>query len=90
MFCQNCTAVSGYKRHQAVASDGLMMSNAAAQVHIHKAQHNLYAAVIDNKLALKLGPGEWSPKTAGVDVGQKAWLLAMAGNMFTIWEAAYE
>lgn len=64
--------------------------NATSQVHIHEAKDDVYAAVIDSKLAVKIGPGVWGPKKAGVNVGQKAWLLAMSGHMYTIWEATFQ
>lgn len=62
---------------------------AGVQVDIKAARSDVYAAVIEGRLAMKIGPGEWSPKKAGLDVGQKAWLVAISGYMFTIWEAAF-
>ena len=34
------------------------------QVRIVKASGDLYAAVIDDKVAMKIGPGDWSPNSA--------------------------
>ena len=59
------------------------------QVEIREAKNDIYAAVVDNKLAIKIGPGAWTPEKAGVDMGQKAWSVAMSGYMFTIWEAEF-
>ncbi len=54
-----------------------------------EASEKLYAATIDGKVAMKIGPAAWDPTRARVDVGQKAWLLAVAGYGFSVWEAMF-
>ncbi|MDP5172433.1 MAG: starch-binding protein, partial [Bacteroidia bacterium] len=48
---------------------------------IKVAQGNLYAAEIDGKVAMKIGPGSWSPSGTG-------WTLAASGNDYAVWEKA--
>jgi len=48
-------------------------------VEIKAAQGNLYAAEIDGVVAMKIGPGNWSPSGSG-------WNLAASGNDYAIWE----
>lgn len=57
------------------------------QVKIHKAYGDLYSAIIDKKVAMKIGPGDWSPTSDKVDVGQKEWKLLHSGPNFAVWEA---
>ena len=52
------------------------------QVSVKKAAGDVYAAIIDEKLAVKLGPGDWSPNTGPV----KTWKLASSGTGFAVWE----
>jgi alpha-amylase len=59
------------------------------QVVILKATVDTYAATVDNKVAMKVGPGDWSPTGANLQVGQKDWKLACSGPNFAIWEAIY-
>ncbi|CAL8471337.1 g10879 [Coccomyxa elongata] len=60
-----------------------------SQVDICEANNEVYAALIDRKVTVKIGPGSWEPAKAGVDVGQKAWLLAVGGPGFSVWEAHF-
>ena len=46
----------------------------------------MYAAVIDKKVAVKIGPGHWSPFDDGGD-GAKDWKLLHSGTNFATWEA---
>ncbi len=46
---------------------------------IKAAQGNLYAAEIDGKVAMKIGPGSWSP--SGND-----WTLVASGTDYAVWE----
>lgn len=46
---------------------------------IKAAQGNLYAAEIDGKVAMKIGPGNWSPQ--GSD-----WVLRTFGSDYAVWE----
>ncbi len=59
------------------------------QVLILKAAGDVYAASIDSKIAMKVGPGDWSPGAANLQVGQKEWKLALSGPNYAIWEAIY-
>ena len=58
-----------------------------SQVDICEANNEVYAALIDRKITVKIGLGSWDPAKAGVNVGQKAWLLALSGPGFSVWEA---
>ena len=49
-----------------------------SSVSIREARWNLYAAVIDDKVAMKIGPGSWSPGPG--------WTLATSGNDYAVWE----
>jgi alpha-amylase len=46
---------------------------------IQQATSNLYAAIIDNKVAVKLGPGNWSPSGTG-------WVLKASGTDYAVWD----
>ena len=59
------------------------------QVTVHKAQGDLYAAVIDSKLAIKVGYGSWSPEGADIQLGQKGWQLNCSGPQFAVWDAQF-
>lgn len=63
--------------------------NAKSEVAIRKAYNELYAAVIDKKVAMKIGPGDWSPNSDGVQVGQKEWKLVSSGFQYAVWEAVF-
>ena len=45
---------------------------------IRAADGGRYAAIIDGKVAVKIGPGEWSPGSA--------WHVAVDGEQFAVWE----
>ena len=47
-------------------------------VNILEARGDLYAAIIDNKVAMKIGPGSWWPGTG--------WTLRASGNDYAVWE----
>ena len=52
--------------------------HAESTVNIIAAQKNLYAAVVDEKVALKLGPAPWNPDGKG-------WSLYLEGHDFAVW-----
>lgn len=54
-----------------------LKSNSALNIVV--AQQNLYAATIDNKVAMKLGSGSWTPSGTG-------WVIAASGNDWAVWE----
>ncbi|KAK9785022.1 hypothetical protein WJX73_001793 [Symbiochloris irregularis] len=63
--------------------------SATSKVEILEARSDVYAAVIDGKLLLKIGPGKWTPKSSGGNaaLANKTWLVTMSGYQYTIWEA---
>lgn len=61
----------------------------ASQVVIQKASSDVYAASIDNKIAMKVGPGDWSPEMVNLQMGQKEWKLLCSGPKFAVWEAVH-
>ncbi|MBX2859541.1 MAG: alpha-amylase [Cellvibrionaceae bacterium] len=52
--------------------------SSASSVNIQAAQNGLYAAIIDSKVAVKIGPNAWSP--AGSD-----WTIATSGSNYAVW-----
>ena len=52
---------------------------ATSSLNIQVAQGNLYAAVIDGKLAVKLGPADWQPSGTG-------WFLKTWGTNYAVWD----
>ncbi|PSC74900.1 glycoside hydrolase [Micractinium conductrix] len=64
--------------------------HAKSEVNVRKAYGELYAAVIEKKVAMKIGPADWSPTTDKVDVGQKGWKLVHSGFQFAVWEAVFK
>merc|ERR1719183_1797234 len=52
-----------------------------SEVVIKKAEKEVYGAVIDEKVAVKLGPGHFEPSGGG-------WKEAVSGNNFRVWERA--
>ena len=61
----------------------------STQVVIQKATTDAYAATVDAKIAMKVGPGDWSPQMANLQMGQRDWALACSGHNFAVWEALY-
>ncbi|GER41446.1 alpha-amylase [Striga asiatica] len=53
----------------------------STQVEIMKAERDVYAAVIDEKLAVKIGPGHYEPSNDA-----KNWSLAIEGKDYKVWE----
>lgn len=45
-----------------------------------KAERDVYAAIIDEKLAMKIGPGHYEPSNG------QSWSLAIEGNDYKVWE----
>jgi alpha-amylase len=50
----------------------------ASQINIQKSD-DAYAAIIDGKVAMKIGPGNWSPSGSG-------WILKTYGNNYAVWD----
>lgn len=51
-----------------------------SSLQIVEARNDLYAAIIGNKVAMKLGPGSWSPGSG--------WTLKVSGTDYAVWEKA--
>ena len=49
-----------------------------SSVQIVEARSNLYAAIIDGKVAMKIGPGSWWPGYG--------WTLRTSGNDYAVWD----
>lgn len=60
-----------------IRKDNLLSSTSI--LNIVAASNNLYAAIIDNKVAMKLGSDNWSPSGTG-------WTLKLSGTGFAIWD----
>ena len=52
------------------------------QVKIKKAERDVYAAEIDERVVMKMGPGHYEPE------GPQSWSVAAEGRDYKIWEAA--
>lgn len=55
--------------------------NCRSMVEITKAEGDVYAAVIDDNLAVKIGPGHYEPPS-----GHQRWKMAAEGNNYKVWE----
>lgn len=53
------------------------------KVRISKAERDVYAAIIDEKIAMKIGPGHFEPPS-----GSQRWSSAIEGRDYKIWEAS--
>ncbi|XP_021722967.1 alpha-amylase 3, chloroplastic-like [Chenopodium quinoa] len=51
-------------------------------VKITKADRDVYAAVIDDKVAMKIGPGHYEPPS-----GPQQWSVAVEGRDYKVWES---
>ncbi|GFR49731.1 hypothetical protein Agub_g11888 [Astrephomene gubernaculifera] len=61
--------------------------NARSKVVVKKSAADVYAAVIDDKVAMKMGPGDWSPNHSGLRMNGKDMKLVSSGFQFAVWEA---
>ena len=62
--------------------------NYKSEVAVKKGYNDVYAAIIDKKIAIKMGPGHWAP-TEEKNTGAKNWKLLHSGHNFAVWEAVY-
>ncbi|MEW5307361.1 MAG: hypothetical protein WDW36_009765 [Sanguina aurantia] len=60
--------------------------NCRSKVVVKKAVNDMYAATIDDKIAVKIGYGDWSPKSAGIKLNGQELKLASSGLNFAVWE----
>jgi alpha-amylase len=51
-----------------------------SNIAVQTATSSVYAAIIDGRLAMKIGPGSWSPPSAS-----PAWRLRTSGTNYAIW-----
>jgi alpha-amylase len=60
-----------------------------AKVTVRKAAGDVYAATINDKVAIKIGRGDWSPNSARIDAaGGSQWAKACSGQNWAAWEVA--
>ncbi|XP_023928051.2 alpha-amylase 3, chloroplastic isoform X1 [Quercus suber] len=52
-------------------------------IKITKAERDVYAAIIDEKVAVKIGPGHYEPQS-----GQQKWSSAYKGKDYEVWESS--
>mmetsp|Transcript_30415 Transcript_30415/g.76674 ORF Transcript_30415/g.76674 Transcript_30415/m.76674 type:complete len:713 (+) Transcript_30415:508-2646(+) len=57
--------------------------NSRSKVTVAKAVNDLYAATIDDKLHMKIGPGDWSPNQNKIP---GKWVSVCNGRNFCVWE----
>ena len=57
-----------------------------SKVVVKKATGDVYAAVIDDKVAIKMGSGDWSPNSPATKASGKDMKLASSGFQFAVWE----
>ena len=62
--------------------------NYKSQVVVKKAYNDVYAAVIDNKVVVKIGPGNCDPNEFKDGV-MKGFQLLHSGHNFAVWEATF-
>lgn len=53
------------------------------QVKIVKAERDVYAAIIHEKVAMKIGPGHYEPPS-----GSQRWSVALEGWDYKVWETS--
>ncbi|KAM7269841.1 hypothetical protein ACFE04_025338 [Oxalis oulophora] len=53
-----------------------------SKVQIIKAENDVYGAIIDEKVAMKIGPGHFEPPS-----GPKTWSSSVKGRNYKVWEA---
>ncbi|OMP14366.1 hypothetical protein COLO4_00006, partial [Corchorus olitorius] len=52
-------------------------------VKIVKVERDVYAAIIDEKVAMKIGPGHFEPPSES-----QRWSVALEGGDYKVWEAS--
>ncbi|GMH44738.1 hypothetical protein BSKO_12690 [Bryopsis sp. KO-2023] len=63
--------------------------NCRSKIKIPKAVNDFYASVIDECVAMKIGPGDWSPNhddTAKNLAKGRRWSVSCSGHNFAVWE----
>lgn len=54
-----------------------------SEVNIVKSERDVYAAIIDEKVAMKIGPGHYEPPS-----GSQNWSVAVEGRDYKVWETS--
>lgn len=62
--------------------------NARSKVTVRKATADVYAASIDDKVAMKIGSGDWSPQSTGLRLQGRDMKLVCSGVNFAVWETS--
>ncbi|BFG16618.1 hypothetical protein CerSpe_028920 [Prunus speciosa] len=57
--------------------------NCRSRVKITKAEGDVYAAIVDEKVAVKIGPGHYEPPS-----GPQRWSISAEGRDYKVWEAS--
>lgn len=81
VFIWDYTNKSGHFREKLLALCSIRRDaniHSTSSINICAAGFGIYAAIIDNKVAVKLGTQGWSPGDAG-------WEMACAGSEFAVW-----
>lgn len=61
--------------------------HARSKVVVRAATADCYAATVDDKIAMKIGHGAWSPNKQDLGCGVKSWTLASSGPQYAVWVA---
>jgi len=60
--------------------------HARSNVKVLVARNDLYAAYVDEKLVVKIGPGDFSPNSHKEhDLGDRHWSVCASGHHFAVW-----
>ncbi|KAL5759601.1 hypothetical protein ACOSP7_018121 [Xanthoceras sorbifolium] len=57
--------------------------NCRSNVQITKAERDVYAAIVDKKVAVKIGPGHYDPPS-----GPQSWSSVLEGKDYKVWETS--
>lgn len=60
--------------------------NARSKLTVRKAAAEVYAATVDDRVAMKIGPGDWAPSQSSGELAQRKWKLIVSGFQFAVWE----
>jgi len=55
--------------------------HAKSEVVVQRAYNDVYAAIVNKKVAVKIGPGDYSPNSGGT----KDWTMLHSGKNFAVW-----
>uniref|UniRef100_A0A0D6R490 Alpha-amylase n=1 Tax=Araucaria cunninghamii TaxID=56994 RepID=A0A0D6R490_ARACU len=77
LFSHNCDGIAAL-----VALRKRARIHCRSVVCVEKADRDVYAAKIDDRVLMKIGPGHYQPPS-----GSKKWILATEGQNYKVWEA---